>query len=488
MKKIFIILFVIYFIKGYSQSNSLFHFNSSDRDLVQSVDWAKNKALSFSHDERDPVGFWYEAALPNREAFCVRDVSHQSIGAEILGLRSHNLNMVLKFTENISKSRNYTTYWEINRYNKPAPVDYNNDKDFWYNLPANFDMIYAIKRLHNWTGNDQYINNPVIQNFISLSLNEYVKEWQIDYNHALTRNRYMYVQPMNEFHENRFGNSRGIPTYYERGNILSYLGIDLTASYIAAIKSQIEILKLQNSDKSNIDKYIKKLHKELNFLNTFWWDDAQNAYKSIIYQDKTHEFYSIGEDEAFHHYLLYFDVLEENKRIFDIINWYQENQHKLIIELKSYLPVLFYQYGNSELANELLKELCSIKNARRNYPEISFTVIEHITRGLMGIDVNQNRIETISRLAQNQKWASVDGIPVIGSVIGVKHKGKNKTIFENLGDKKIVWKVKFEGNYNMIEVNNIKISTFKENEYGKHISYAIVSVEPNEKITAIALK
>lgn len=488
MKKIFILLFVIYFIKGYAQSNSLFHFNSSDRDLVQSVDWAKNKALSFSHDERDPVGYWYEAALPNREAFCVRDVSHQSIGAEILGLRSHNLNMVLKFTENISKSRNYTTYWEINRYNEPAPVDYNNDKDFWYNLPANFDIIYAIKRLHNWTGNNQYINNPVIQNFISLSLNEYVKEWQIDSNHALTRNRYMYVQPMNEFNENRFGNSRGIPTYYERGNKLSFLGIDLTASYIAAIKSQIEILKLQNSDESNIDKYINQLNRELNFLNTFWWDDTQNAYKSIIYQDKTHELYSIGKDEAFHHYLLYFDVLEDNKRIFDIINWYQENQHKLIIELKSYLPVLFYQYGDSDLANELLKELCSIKNARRNYPEISFTVIEHITRGLMGIDVNQNRIETISRLAKNQKWASVDGIPVIGSVIGVKHKGKNKTIFENLGDNEILWKVKFEGDYNMIEINKNKVKTIKENEFGKSISYAIVSVKSNEKITATALK
>ncbi len=126
------------------------------------------------------------------------------------------------------------------------------------------------------------------------------------------------------------------------------MGIDLTASYIAALKSQIEILKLQNSDNSNINEYVKQLHRELNFLNTFWWDDTQNAYKSIIYQDKTHDFYSIGEDEAFHHYLLYFDVLEENKRIFDIINWYQENQHKLIIELKSYLPVLFYQFGNSE--------------------------------------------------------------------------------------------------------------------------------------------
>ena len=106
----------------------------------------------------------------------------------------------------------------------------------------------------------------------------------------------------------------------------------------------------------------------------------------------------------------------------------------------------------------------------------------------MGIDVNQNRIETISRLAQNQKWASVDGIPVIGSVIGVKHKGKNKTIFENLGDNVILWKVKFEGDYNMIEINKNKVKTIKENEFGKNISYAIVSVKPNEKITATALK
>ena len=222
MKKISFLLFIIYLSFGYSQSNSLFHFNSSDKNLVLTVEWAKNKALSFSHDNTDPVGYWYEAALPNREAFCVRDVSHQSIGAEILGLRLHNLNMVLKFSENISKSKNYATYWEINRYNKPAPVDYQNDKDFWYDLPANFDLIYAIKRLHNWTGNDQYINNPVIQNFISLSLNEYVREWQIDSNHAKTRNRYMHVQPINEFPKNRFGDSRGIPTYYENGRIPSY--------------------------------------------------------------------------------------------------------------------------------------------------------------------------------------------------------------------------------------------------------------------------
>lgn len=42
--------------------------------------------LSYAHDGTDSVGYWYEAALPQRETFCMRDVSHQSVGAQILGL------------------------------------------------------------------------------------------------------------------------------------------------------------------------------------------------------------------------------------------------------------------------------------------------------------------------------------------------------------------------------------------------------------------
>lgn len=44
-------------------------FSSSDKLLEQSYNWAKAKALSYAHDSGDAVGAWYEAALPNREAF-----------------------------------------------------------------------------------------------------------------------------------------------------------------------------------------------------------------------------------------------------------------------------------------------------------------------------------------------------------------------------------------------------------------------------------
>ena len=487
----FIIPFLLFHVSiTYSQSNShsTFYFDSSDKALASSVYWAKNKALSFSHGNTDPVGFWYEAALPNREAFCVRDVSHQSIGAEILGLSAHNFNMVLKFCENISKSKNYATYWEINRYDKPAPVDYNNDNDFWYNLPANFDLIFSIKRIHNWTGDSRYTDRSEIKNFISLSLNEYVKEWGINSEKAKTRNRFMFIQNVKDFPENRFGNSRGIPTYYERGNMLSFLGIDLTASYIAALKAHIEFLKFQKRERLEIDKYERDLSMELRFLETFWWDKSRNAYKSIIYENKTFDYFSIGKDEAFLHFLLYFDVLEDYDRITDIINWYKENHDKLIIELKSYLPILFYQYDYPKIANQMIKDLCDKSNLRRDYPEISFTVIEHITRGLMGINANDEVIETMSRLEQNQTWASVKGVSIRGTKIGVKHFGKYKTTFENLGEKKIFWKIKFEGEFKYVDINKKRNTLSKGKENGKFFSYALVPVKPKEIITAVALQ
>ncbi len=95
----------------------------------------------------------------------MRDIAHQSIGGEILGLSNHNYNMMIKFAENISASKDWCTYWEINKNDKPAPVDYFNDEQFWYNLPSNFDVVQACFKLYEWTGNKEYLYNPVFINF-----------------------------------------------------------------------------------------------------------------------------------------------------------------------------------------------------------------------------------------------------------------------------------------------------------------------------------
>ena len=121
-------------------------------------DWARQQALAYAFSG-DPVGDWYEAALPGREAFCMRDVSHQSMGAHALGLSGHTLNMLRKFAENISESKDWCSYWEIDRYGLPARVDYKDDTQFWYNLPANFDVLDCCYRMYLWTGDRTYIKH-----------------------------------------------------------------------------------------------------------------------------------------------------------------------------------------------------------------------------------------------------------------------------------------------------------------------------------------
>ena len=62
-----------------SGSNKQITFRSSDENLKKAFNWAKGQAYQHVGSNSDVVGPWYEAALPNRFAFCMRDVSHQSI-------------------------------------------------------------------------------------------------------------------------------------------------------------------------------------------------------------------------------------------------------------------------------------------------------------------------------------------------------------------------------------------------------------------------
>lgn len=131
---------------------SSLQLESSDPKLVQAFQWAKSQALAYAHDHSDPVGPWYEAALPGRDSFCMRDVSHQTTGAAALGLYPENRNMLKRFAAAVSPDRDWAGYWEIDKLGQPSAADYRNDKNFWYNLPANFDLLDSIVRMWRWTG------------------------------------------------------------------------------------------------------------------------------------------------------------------------------------------------------------------------------------------------------------------------------------------------------------------------------------------------
>lgn len=127
MKRLFIsAIFVAFATFGYGQDARI-SFTSDDAVLVEGFEWAKQQAMAYVHRGNDPVGYWYEAALPGRSAFCMRDVSHQLVGAQLLGLADINKNLLTKFVSAIAESRDWCGYWEINKWNRPAPVDYQSD-------------------------------------------------------------------------------------------------------------------------------------------------------------------------------------------------------------------------------------------------------------------------------------------------------------------------------------------------------------------------
>ncbi|WP_315823944.1 hypothetical protein [Paraflavitalea speifideaquila] len=80
-------------------------FTSSDTALQIAFTNARQMAIHYRQSPADPVGPWYEAALPTRRAFCIRDVSHQCLAAEALGMRDENKNMLLHFVSNISEKK-----------------------------------------------------------------------------------------------------------------------------------------------------------------------------------------------------------------------------------------------------------------------------------------------------------------------------------------------------------------------------------------------
>jgi len=260
--------------KTVNTTSNTITFNSSDSELNKVFEWAKKQALAYAFTG-DPVGLWYEAALPGREAFCMRDVSHQAMGAHFLGLIHYTKNMLYKFAENISESKDWCSYWEINRYGKPALVDYNNEADFWYNLPANFDILDCCYRTYILTGDQSYFNDPVFLNFYKRTVYDYVERWDLGIDKIMNRQRHMNMRGVLDTNK-RFMMARGIPGYNE-GDKGYITGFDLVVTEYAAFVAYARFQQLRGNE-DEADKFLAKSEELMTLINTLWWDEENRRY------------------------------------------------------------------------------------------------------------------------------------------------------------------------------------------------------------------
>ena len=406
--------------------------SSGDSLLVEIFNWAVDRSHRWVGNDDDPVGPWYEAALPERSAFCMRDVSHQSIGEEINGHGKQNLNMMIRFAENISESKDWCTYWEINVDNLPAPVDYESDDDFWYNLPANFDVIDACYRLYLWTGNKAYISDPRIERFRELSLNEYVERWQLQPDKIMQRPALMNVKdppPPNQ----RFVGRRGIPSYNE-GTRGIRVGADLIANLYYGFLASSRIHEILGNNELAA-KYASQAKEYLQLYDTEWWNEENQSYYSQLLDDGN--FYGSGGNIR---------LILRPERIAVIMQRSDENWRGARgggIEGLSAAPLNQYKNGYNERAYPYFNLIYT--NERRDYPEGASGVIEGVVCGMMGVYANavENTVSSLPRLTDATPWAAVENIPTFAGPVSVLHESNTKSAFANKSDKAIIWRATF---------------------------------------------
>jgi hypothetical protein len=464
---------------------------TSDANLRTAFGWARGQALAYAF-RGDPVGDWYEAALPGRQAFCMRDVSHQSMGAHALGLGRYTRNMLGKFAENISESKDWCSFWELNRENLPAPVDYRNDADFWYNLPANFDMLDACFRMYAWTGDRTYLTDTAFLNFYKRTVHDYVERWDLGLDRIMTRSRIMnvrgHVDPANRFQANR-----GIPSYEESDRDFVVAADQIAVQYAGYLAYARFQQFLGNDGESK--EFLRRAIEVKSFLNGVWWDKESGGYYSSLGLD--HRLRKRGFNLAG----LYYGAAEDGPKADSVVNAILRsvgNREPMGIEEQSHLPEVLYRYGKEDAAYEQILDLTAESKNRREYPEVSYAVVGAIVTGLMGIELVlaepegalqeslyvEGMVRTLSHLiTAKTKYAELRHVPVRGNEITVRHEGLNKTVLTNEEGPALMWKACFTGSHAKLLANGkaVQAVTSKSSREGARVSCAAVVVGSGEK-------
>jgi hypothetical protein len=413
-------------------------FHSGDRELERGFERLKGQALHWVF-EGYPVGDYYEAALPGRDAFCMRDTSHQAAGAEALGLSRHNKNMLLKFAGALGEERDYCSFWEIDRWGRPCPVDYTDDSDFWYNLPANFDLIHAAWRLYLWTGDRDYLCHPVFDRFYALSLENYVRRWDHDGDGI----------PDAGGNGGPGAGRRGIAGYDEsgfaRGSIVT--AADTAAALGRACLSYGEICGLlgrreqEGIYRNRGEAVFDRLDRDFYSPGPGYAPGLDGEGRRLYRRDENGDIYA-GPGAA----LLYWDAIRDLSRIPRLLDLYAAQMPLVQIEGLSHYPELQWRYGREGEALVSLRRLMDPALPRKEYPEASFCALGAMASGLMGFrpDAKEGRLSTLPGLG-GLGWAEMNRVPLLGRRVSLCHEGENASTLTLEEGEALPWRCCFPG-------------------------------------------
>jgi hypothetical protein len=463
---------------------------SSDAQLVEAFSWASRQASAYAFDG-DSVGPWFEAALPGREAFCMRDVAHQAMGGHALGLQAHVRNMMGRFARNISDARDWCSLWEIDRHNRPAHADYRNDRDFWYNLPANFDVLDACYRMFLWSGDPAYVTDPVLLHFYDRTVTDYVERWKLGLDQVMTRPRLMNQLPAPD-PDAKFTRARGIPGYNEESDDF-VAGLDLLAAQYAGFQAYARIQEARGSVAA-ARTWLARAADVKALVNNQWWDEKSGRFFDHL---TTKYVLAHRSDNGWNSAELYWPVAADGAhlrgsiaRLVDQIGRSRSGP----IEEQSHHPEILYRYGAPDAAYDQIIDLARADRTRREYPEVSYSVVGAAVTGLMGVGVDpvtpgreaalldyfaNQFVTTLPQLTSKTEWAELRHLPVRANDLTIRHDGVTATVFTNNRGPAVVWRAAFPGRFDALVVNGTRVkATRLVLPPGREVSFARVVVGP----------
>lgn len=429
-----------------AESLSNLQFHSSNPTLNESFKWAKQQALDYVSAKTGAIGPWYEAALPGRNAFCMRDVSHQTEGAAVLGLFAANHNMLGRFAESATASRNWAAFWEIDGDGKPSTSDYVSDDDFWFNLPANFDVLDAAVRMWRWTGDDTYREDPRFQRFFRATVSDYIEQWQLQPVSILARQRIA----NRKLSTGKFVDSRGIPSYTE-GTSDFTVGADLLAAEYRAMRSYSEIA-VSRQDKEFSMRLQGSADQLQRILETAVWSPEERHFYGRIRGDQS----GAGSGDTL---VLYFEAVKNQDYIHGALDYVANPKYwgQINIEEETYIPIVMFRYGRSTVAYKVLFDMTGPHKPRREYPEVSYAAVAAIVSGAMGIEPSKAGdnfdLRTLGLPLESTDDLAVTSLEIRNHILDVRHTGRKTSSMANRQGSTLRWKAEFAGNCERMHVN-----------------------------------
>ena len=436
--------------------------SSSSPELVNLFDWAKDLALSYVMTGMPGAVPCYAATNPIKEAFCLRDFEHMMLGAHFLGLDLENITMMKSVARTATPETDYEPSWHY---------DYGgNGLEIANQVPSVFEVIWASYIQYLWTGNAEWIKDPVLYRY---------------YKNAVT----VYL----ERHDNNIPNN-GIAdavgqgdwentcTYNEDGERIKE-GADGIGMQYQAFRSFAEILKARG-DMAGYEKEMAKANDILKMFRTDFWEGS-TYYRG---RRSATEFVA-GHGKESNFLMLKTLLPEPGERAENYLDLVWDNCANDNYEAKSYLPDAFFPYGQRERGWHYMKQLYYGDVYGRRYPELSYTFVGHTIRWLVGVDADapNNTVSTLPQLPDEVSWVEVDKVPVGGWKLKIRQDGNTKTTLTNGRDSPIKWEARFYGKYAAISLDGAKQPATVSQLNGVTISSVETTVKGGQTKVAVPL-